>query len=115
MDSKTIYLDYSATTPIHSKVWEEMGAVYGQFGNASSIHQIGQKSNYLLSQCRNTVAQLLGCQSQEIIFTGGATESNNLILQGIALQAKKPPNSSFYYFSIRAFFYQRNSFCFRKI
>ena len=50
MDSKTIYLDYSATTPIHSKVWEEMGAVYGQFGNASSIHQIGQKSNYLLSQ-----------------------------------------------------------------
>ena len=57
MDSKTIYLDYSATTPIHSKVWEEMGAVYGQFGNASSIHQIGQKSNYLLSQCRNTVSK----------------------------------------------------------
>ena len=89
MNSKTIYLDYSATTPIHPKVWKEMETVHQQFGNASSIHQIGQKSNHLLNQCRDTVSQLLGCQSQEIVFTGGATESNNLILQGLALQNKR--------------------------
>ena len=89
MDSKKIYLDYSAATPLHPEILEEMTKIAPLFGNPSSIHKIGQKSNYLLSQCRQNIAQLLGCQSQEIIFTGGATESNNLILQGIALQAKK--------------------------
>ena len=89
MNSKKIYLDHSATTPLRHEILEEMTKIAPLFGNPSSIHQIGQKSNYLLSQSRQKIAQILGCQSQEIIFTGGATESNNLILQGIALQAKK--------------------------
>ncbi len=87
MKSKKIYLDYSATTPLLPEILEEMVKVAPLFGNPSSIHQIGQKSNSLLDQCRDNISHLLGCQSSEIIFTGGATESNNLILQGIALQA----------------------------
>ena len=89
METKKVYLDYSASTPLHSEVLEEMIKIAPLFGNPSSIHQIGQKSNHLLNQCRDNISHLLGCQSSEIIFTGGATESNNFILQGIALQAKK--------------------------
>ena len=89
MESKKVYLDYSATTPLRPEILEEMIGTAPSFGNPSSVHQIGQKSNHLLNQCRDNISHLLGCQSSEIIFTGGATESNNFILQGIALQAKK--------------------------
>ena len=63
MESKKVYLDYSATTPLRPEILEEMIGTAPSFGNPSSVHQIGQKSNHLLNQCRDNISHLLGCQS----------------------------------------------------
>ena len=80
MNSKKIYLDHSATTPLRHEILEEMTKIAPLFGNPSSIHQIGQKSNYLLSQSRQKIAQILGCQSQEIIFEFIKDALKNILL-----------------------------------
>lgn len=92
MNHKIIYLDHSASTPIHPLVWKEMEENYCHFGNPSSIHQLGQKANYLLNKYRQKIATLLNCETDEIVFTSGATESNNFILQGIAKKQKTKPH-----------------------
>jgi len=81
-----IYLDYHATTPCDSRVIEAMLPYFGEvFGNpSSSIHQAGQMAADAVEQAREQVASLVNAQSGEIIFTGGATESNNLALLGLA-------------------------------
>jgi cysteine desulfurase len=85
-----IYLDYAATTPIASEVLEAMMPYFSKnFGNPASIHRFGQKADASLENTRQTVANFLGCQTNEIIFTSGGTESDNLAIRGCALAQKK--------------------------
>lgn len=80
-----IYLDHHSTTPLLPEVWEAMRPWGVEFyGNPSSQHAAGRKARQALHQARDTVARLLGAKSDEVIFTSGATESNNLALFGLA-------------------------------
>lgn len=79
-----IYLDYQSTTPCDSRVVKAMLPYFSQyFGNANSDHVLGQQANQAVEKARGQVASLLGVLSQEIIFTSGATEANNLAIQGV--------------------------------
>jgi cysteine desulfurase len=81
--SPRIYLDYCATTPVHSSVREKMSrALEVDFGNPSSMHWAGKDSQHLITQARLDVAAGIGCRPDEVIFTGGATEADNLALFG---------------------------------
>lgn len=78
-----MYFDYCATTPISEEVLEAMRPFLGDdFGNPSSLHQYGRKAAQAITHARNQVAALLRANSEEIIFTSGATEANNLALMG---------------------------------
>jgi cysteine desulfurase len=89
MNSK-IYLDYAATTPVDERVLASMLPYFNQnFGNPSSIHIFGQQAEAALEEAREKVANLLNCQSQEVIFTSCGTESDNLALRGAALAARR--------------------------
>jgi len=82
-----IYLDYAATTPLNPNVFKAMLPYLKQdFGNTSSIHSLGQQALGAIDEARAVLADFLGCDAQEIIFTGSATEANNLVLRG-ALKA----------------------------
>jgi cysteine desulfurase len=86
---QTIYLDHAATTPVDAEVLATMLPYYSErFGNPSSIYQLGQESRAALDRARGTVAQVLGCDPGEILFTSGATESDNLALRGVAWAAQ---------------------------
>jgi cysteine desulfurase len=79
-----IYLDHSATTPVDKKVLAAMLPYFDKdFGNPSSIHYFGQKAIAGVDRAREQAAEFLHCEPQEIIFTSGATESNNLALRGV--------------------------------
>jgi cysteine desulfurase len=85
--AEPIYLDYAATTPVDPRVAEVMVrclARDGAFGNPASTHAHGRAAAAVVEQARAQVAALIGAQPDEIIFTSGATESNNLALQGVA-------------------------------
>lgn len=87
---KHIYLDYSATTPIDSKVLNEMKPYFSvDFGNPSSIHNFGQKAMAAVDKARERVAAFLNCEPGEIIFTSGATESDNLAIKGLIKALKR--------------------------
>ena len=82
---KSIYLDYNASTPIAPQVLEEMlPYLKGTYGNPSSSHAFGAACRAGVEQARERVALLLGCEATEIIFTSGATESNNMVIKGVA-------------------------------
>ena len=88
-----IYLDYNATTPIDPVVVEAMLPYLSKhFGNPSSSHSYGQVANKAVDAARAQVAQLLGCTSKEITFTGGGSESDNLAIRGIALAYQNKGN-----------------------
>ena len=88
-----IYLDYCATTPVHSIVRDAiLSALEADFGNPSSLHWAGQNAAGLLKQARADVASALGCAPDEIIFTSGATEADNLAIFG-GLK-RLPPNKT---------------------
>jgi cysteine desulfurase len=89
-----IYLDYHATTPCDPQVIQAMIPYFGEsFGNpSSSLHQMGRKAAEAAEKARTQVAELIGADSREIIFTGGATESNNLALFGIASSSREKRN-----------------------
>ncbi len=77
-------MDANATTPLLPEVFEAMRPyLLEQFGNASSIHQQGQRARSAVEQARSAVARLLGAKPQEIVFTSGGTESDNLALFGV--------------------------------
>src|SRR6185369_5970416 len=78
-----IYLDYAATTPVDPKVLETMLPYFSQnFGNAMSVHGFGQEALEAVDTARAKAALFFRCNSSEIIFTSGATESNNLVVKG---------------------------------
>lgn len=84
-----IYLDYAATTPIDPKILREMlPYLKKDFGNPSSIYNIGQEARNAANGAREIVAGFLGCSSKEIIFTGSATEANNLAIFGAVKAAE---------------------------
>lgn len=85
-----IYLDYAATTPVDPKVLKAMEPYFSdKFGNAGSIHGFGQEAQIAIDEARQKIADFLGCAGQEIIFTGSATEANNLAIKGLIQGLKK--------------------------
>jgi cysteine desulfurase len=81
---KKIYLDYAATTPIDREVLKAMLPYFGKkFGNPMSLHSFGREAAEAVEKSRQLVADFLGCAEKEIIFTSGATESNNLAVKGV--------------------------------
>jgi cysteine desulfurase len=90
---KRIYLDYAATTPTHPEVLKAMLPYFTDaFGNPSSIHSFGQEAKDAIEKARNQVAALIGAKSEEIVFTGSGTESDNLALKGVALANQSKGN-----------------------
>jgi cysteine desulfurase len=82
--SRRIFMDANATTPLLPEVFEVMRPfLLEQFGNASSIHQQGQRARSAVDQARDQVAQLLRCKASEVVFTSGGTESDNMALFGV--------------------------------
>ncbi len=85
MAEDLIYLDYNATTPIASEVADAMEPfLRGGFGNPSSTHRLGLEARQAIEAARAQVASLLGCHVDEIVFTSGGSESNNMAITGTA-------------------------------
>ena len=85
MPEKTVYLDYAAATPMDPRILEVMLPYFnGRFGNASSMHASGRRAAQAIAEAKDTVARVLACAPEEIIFTGSGTESDNLALLGAA-------------------------------
>ncbi|MGH8210616.1 MAG: cysteine desulfurase family protein [Steroidobacteraceae bacterium] len=83
MTEHPIYLDHNATTPILPEVVEAMlPYLHSHFGNPSSSHVYGQRARAAVEEARNQVARLVSCECDEIFFTSGGTESNNLAIRG---------------------------------
>jgi cysteine desulfurase len=86
-----IYLDYNATTPVAPTVQEAMRPFLSElYGNPSSGHTLGRACHEAIEDARSQLATLLGADSEELVFTSGGTESNNLALKGILLRAGPP-------------------------
>ncbi len=80
-----VYLDHAATTPLDSEVFSAMEPYFSvDFGNPSSIHQTGHRAKMAITRSREQIASVLNCRPNEIIFTSGGTESDNLALKGVA-------------------------------
>ena len=80
-----VYLDYAATTPLDPQVLEAMlPFLRGDFANASSLHGYGQRARRAVESAREEVAQTVGAQPKELIFTSGATEADNHALRAVA-------------------------------
>ena len=88
-----IYLDNSATTPIKSEVLQEMMPyLTTEYGNASSLYSVGRSAKRAIEKARNRVAELLNCNHNEIYFTGGGSESDNIALKGFVYANKEKGN-----------------------
>ena len=84
MTKRRVYLDHSATTPVDPRVANAMArAVVETFGNASSVHGFGQQARAAIDRARREVAALIGAKQNEIVFTSGGTEANNLAIRGL--------------------------------
>ncbi|MBI5507457.1 MAG: cysteine desulfurase [Deltaproteobacteria bacterium] len=79
-----IYLDHNATTPVYPRVLEAMlPYLRGEYGNPSSGHSLGQRAHAAVEAARAQVARLIDCTPEEVLFTSGGTEANNLALRGV--------------------------------
>ena len=82
---RRVYLDHAATTPVHPAVIETMNRYMSEYwGNPSSIHSFGREARAGLDEARAQVAALIGADPEEIVFTGGGTEADNLAIKGTA-------------------------------
>src|ERR1041385_6757321 len=92
---RRVYLDNSATTPVDPRVLEAMLPFLREdFGNASSIHYFGQRARAAVDKARHQVASLINSRPNEIVFTSGGTESNNLAIRGLIESYVRSPHSS---------------------
>ncbi|MDQ3035538.1 MAG: aminotransferase class V-fold PLP-dependent enzyme, partial [Myxococcota bacterium] len=81
-----IYLDHNATTPVHPAVRDAMiAAIDSAWGNPSSAHVFGRRAHDAIEAARRELAALIGAHDDEIVFTSGGTESNNLAIRGAAI------------------------------
>src|SRR5437660_9060903 len=81
---RKVYLDHSATTPVDPRVVEAMLPYLSEkFGNASSVHLFGQEARAAVDRARRQIAALIRARANEIVFTSGGTEANNLAIRGI--------------------------------
>lgn len=80
MNKNPVYLDYNATAPIRPEVIERVSAVMAEVGNASSVHSFGQQARKHVEDARKSIADLVGSTPKQLVFTSGATESNNTAL-----------------------------------
>ncbi|MCM2976754.1 cysteine desulfurase [Priestia aryabhattai] len=88
-----IYVDHAATSPIHPAVVEKMTTfMHEYFGNPSSIHHYGRESRRYLDEARQTIAASIGAHENELIFTSGGTEADNMALIGVALANRHKGN-----------------------
>jgi cysteine desulfurase len=88
-----IYMDNHATTRTDPRVVEAMLPYFTeQFGNANSVHRFGQQAAQAVDEARSQVANLIGAEAREIVFTSGATESNNLAIKGVAAMYRRGGN-----------------------
>ena len=82
-----IYLDYSATTPVNKEVLESFSnACLKYIGNPNSLHKLGLEANEMINKATEQIASLLNVKKNEIIYTSGSSESNNLAIKGIAFK-----------------------------
>ena len=89
MKPSPIYLDHAATTPVREEVFEAMKPFFGpRFGNPSSTHRWGREARAALDEARERVARCLGARADEICFTSGGTESDNLAILGVWREAR---------------------------
>lgn len=87
-EKRTVYLDHAATTPLDPEVFAAMEPfLKEQFGNPSSSYSLGRTARRAVDDARETIAGVLGCSPQEIVFTAGGTESVNLAIQGVVRHA----------------------------
>src|SRR5215211_4544327 len=85
-----IYLDHAATTPVDPRVVEAMLPYWTTaWGNPSSLYEAGRAARAALDEARGGVARVLGCAPNEIIFTSGGTEGDNLALKGVIEHARR--------------------------
>lgn len=93
VETREVYLDYQSSKPVDPRVVEAMQPYfYERFGNPSSLHLEGDRATKVFEDCRGKIADFIGADRKEIIFTSGATESNNLALIGYALRNKRKGN-----------------------
>jgi cysteine desulfurase len=86
MGEPSIYLDHNATTPLHPAIWEAMRPFLTDvFGNPSSLHTEGLQARDAVEEAREQVARLIGARAEEIVFTSGGTEADNLAILGSVL------------------------------
>jgi cysteine desulfurase len=83
MKNRLVYMDYNATTPIHPEVKKILVNALDLYGNASSMHTIGRQAHEEVEKARKACAAIIGATPEEIIFTGGGSESNNTVLNMI--------------------------------
>jgi len=94
---KRIYMDYAASTPVDKEVLKEMMPYFDKYyGNASSIHSFGREAFDAVEKARERVASLINANSEEIVFTSGGTESDNLGVKGVAFLNKNKIGSKGY-------------------
>ncbi len=87
---RRIYLDYAATTPLDKKVFKAMEPYFSEkYGNPSSIHSFGQETQVAIDKARDQVAKFLNCKPSEIVFTGSASESDNMAIRGLLKALKR--------------------------
>lgn len=88
-----VYLDNNATTKVDEKVLEAMLPYFGEvYGNPSSMHGFGQESNKAMEEARKTIADILGVEASELVFTASGTESDNMAIRGVARAYKRRGN-----------------------
>ena len=91
--NKTIYFDHAATTFVKQEVLNEMLPYFTEnFGNASTVYQIGQKSKMALDDARERVAKVFNCTPNEIFFTGSGSEADTWAIKGYARANKNKGN-----------------------
>src|SRR6186997_256264 len=94
-NSSPIYLDHAATTPVDPRVVEAMLPYWTTvWGNPSSLYEAGRAARAALDEARAGVARVLGCAPNEIIFTSGGTEGDNLALKGVIEHAQRAGKST---------------------
>ena len=88
--NRRVYLDHNASTPVHPEVVEAMLPYFGErFGNPSSVHAFGREAREGLDTAREQIATFLGRGKEEIVFTSGGTESDNLAVKGVAMARRQ--------------------------